>query len=563
MGKTDIRRQLTRVLLIAGLLATLMVTPWVSYDPINIPKLAVLAACGGIALALLLLDFRVFLSSRYRALVVVSALFKIDLLVVLLASSSPFNQQFFGTFGRNTGYLAYVSLLVLFLAAAIGIEKENTEKLLWVLVGAGAISAIYGLVQSARLDPINWNNSYAPVIGFLGNPDFQSSFLGICSVVAVGLLFKLKSSWVFRGGLVVYLLISIYVILKTKAIQGFLVLAVGIAVILYFYLRSNKRLRILRIPYLLLGALAGVLVVFGSLDRGPIAHYLYKLSVTYRGDYWRAGWKMTLNHPFTGVGLDSYGDWYRASRTLAATLRRGPDMTSNAAHNVFLDFSSNGGFPLVIAYLLIIGLTLVSAIRVMRRTKGFDAIHAALFAAWVAYLAQSAISLNQLGLAVWGWILSGALIAYEINTRVVQEETAVRPKTNLKKGRVIKVKGNTPAVSVAVFVGLAVGLALGVPPFLADAKYRTSLTSGSLTVVDNAVTTWPIDGLRLIQGAILLKDSKLEPQALVLAQRAAKYNPRLFDAWRLIYLSTTSTATQKADARAQMKFLDPLNPTLK
>ena len=88
---------------------------------------------------------------------------------------------------------------------------------------------------------------------------------------------------------------------------------------------------------------------------------------------------MTIDHPFTGVGLDSYGDWYRVSRTLAATLRRGPDITSNAAHNVFLDFSSNGGFPLLIAYLLILGLSLVSAIRVVRRTNGFDFIHAGLF----------------------------------------------------------------------------------------------------------------------------------------------------------------------------------------
>jgi len=557
------RRLLARILLIAGPVVTLVVSPWASYDPINIPKLTILLACAGIALALLLVDFRVLLTSPYRSTVVVSVLFKLDLLLVLITSPSPFNQQFFGTSGRNTGYLAYLSLLILFIVAAVGLDRRSTGKLLGTLFGVGAISAVYGLVQSVGWDPINWNNPYAPVIGFLGNPDFQSSFLGICGVVAAAFLFKTKNSWQIRGVLVSYLLVAVYIVSKTKAVQGFLVLAVGVAVVLYLYIRDHGRLKVLRIPYLFLAVVSGVLIVIGSLDKGPLAHYLYKLSITYRGDYWRAGWKMTIDHPFTGVGLDSYGDWYRVSRTLAATLRRGPDITSNAAHNVFLDFSSNGGFPLLITYLLILGLTLVSAIRVMRRTQGFDVIHAALFGAWVAYVAQSAISLNQLGLAVWGWILSGALIAYEINTRESNEPALVNRQRKVNKGRDVKMETGTPAATIAVFIGLIVGLVLGLPPFMADAKYRSSLTTGTATAIESAVTAWPIDGNRLVQSSILMKNSKLEPQALLLAKRAAKYNPRLYDSWKLINTSTTATAAEKAEALARMKLLDPHNSGLK
>jgi O-antigen ligase len=563
MATTGDRRQLGRVLLVAGPLVTLVVTPWMSYDPINVSKLAILLPCAGIALALLIMDFPTLLTSRYRVTIIVSALFKVDLLVVLLTSASPFNAQFFGTNGRNTGYLAYIGLLVLFIASVVGLDKSSTEKLLWALFGTGVLSVLYGLVQSAGWDPIQWRNPYSPVIGFLGNPDFQSSFLGICGVVTVALFFRPKSSWTIRGVLLTYLVASVYVISKTKAVQGFLVLAVGVVVIVYFYIRSNRKLKFLSIPYLVLSAIAGVFVVIGSLNRGPLSHYLYKLSVTYRGDYWRAGWKMTLDHPFTGVGLDSYGGWYRASRTLAATLRRGPDMTSNAAHNVFLDLSSNGGFPLLIAYLLIVGLTVISAIRVMRRTTGFDVIHVALFGAWVAYLAQSAISLNQLGLAVWGWILSGALIAYEINSRVLLEAPTLNRKTKVRVRRNNAMQRSTPAATVAMFSGLAVGLALGMPPFLVDAKFRASLTSRSDTVIERAVTTWPIDGLRLVQASFLMKSSKLDSQALVLAKRAAKYDSRSYEAWMQIYSSTIATGAEKAEARAHMKFLDPHNPNWK
>jgi len=563
MVNTETRRQLVRILLFAGPLITLVVTPWMSYDPINLPKFALLLAGAGIALALLVLNMKVLLDDRYRATVAITAFFTMDLVFVLFTSSSPFNEQFFGTHGRNTGLLAYVALVILFLTAVVSVERSSTEKLLWTLFGAGVISALYGLMQIIGWDPVKWNNPYSPVIGFLGNPDFQSSFLGICGVVATGLAIKTKGSWKVQGTLICYLLLTVYVILKTKAVQGFLVLAIGIAVLLYLYLRTHKRLKVLGIPYLLLSAIAGIAVVVGSLDKGPLAHYLYKASVTYRGDYWRAGWKMTLDHPFTGVGLDSYGDWYRASRTVAATLRRGPDITSNAAHNVFLDFSSNGGFPLLIAYLLILGLTLLSAIRVLRRSASFDTIHATLFAAWVAYLAQSAISLNQLGIAVWGWILSGALIAYEINTREIDEPIATSRQNKGRQGRIIEKQESTASATIAIFTGLIVGLALGLPPFIADAKFRTSLVAGSLIKLESAVTSWPIDGFRLVQGSILLKNSKLEPQALLLAQRAADYNPRFYDAWALINTSNTATAVEKADALAHMKLLDPNNPKLK
>jgi hypothetical protein len=82
-----------------------------------------------------------------------------------------------------------------------------------------------------------------------------------------------------------------------------------------------------------------------------------------------------------------------------------------------LDFSSNGGFPLVLIYLTLMVLVVISAVKLLKRSNGFDPAVAGLIAVWIAYQAQSIISLNQLGLAVWGWIISGLIIGYEINTR--------------------------------------------------------------------------------------------------------------------------------------------------
>lgn len=557
------RRYMSLLLLGLAPFVTFIMNPWNSYDGINIPKFSFLVFGAAILAALLFVDLKLFLDSRYRVAIILSAIFKIDLLIVLLVDSGPFNEQFFGANGRNTGYLTYLCLLILFFTTIISFDKKRAEKLVWSLLAIGSLSLVYGLLQSVKLDPFKWNNPYSPVLGFLGNPDFQSSFLGICGVAALALLFAKKASVKLRAGLGAYLVISAYVIARTKAQQGFLVFLAGAVVVLFFFLHKNKKTEKLSFAYLPIAFVSGVLVVLGSLNKGPLAHYLYKVSVTYRGDYWRAAWKMTTGHPFTGIGLDSYGNWYRSTRTLEATLRRGPEVTSNAAHNVFLDFSSNGGFPLLIAYLLIVGYALFSAMKVIKRSEGFDAPLIALLGAWFAYQVQSLISINQIGLAVWGWVLSGALIAYEISTR--ENAEVVTPKT-VKAGRQgagRKAPQNSGASWIAITLGAIIGLALSLPPYLADASLRSALRSGLTTNLYKAVRQAPLDETRLVYGAQLLGTSKEEANALALSELAAKRDPRFYYAWLQISSNKTSTAAQKADALARMKALDPHNPNLK
>lgn len=558
------RTQISRILVYIGPLVTLAISPWMSYDPVNVPKMAVLVIGAVTVLALLMVDIKNLLDPLHRPLLFITGFFLLDLIVILFAHIKPFEEHFFGTFGRNTGLLTYLSLLIAFLASAVSFRFASARRLLWALIATGFISALYGLIQNFGWDPFKWVNSYSPVFGFVGNPDFQSSLLGICGVVVVALLLGRDSQMKMRAALGVILLLLLFVILRTKAQQGFLVLGAGCAVVLFVFILKNQRIKWLTIPYLVVGTVTSALVVAGMLNKGPLGRHLFKISVTFRGDYWRAGWKMTTQHPVVGVGIDSYGDWYRASRTTAATLRRGPDIVSNAAHNVLLDFSSNGGFPFLIVYLLIVGLVAVSAVRFIRRSKSFDAVHAALLGAWIAYQAQSMISLNQLGIAVWGWILSGALIAYELHSRQeVQTISNVQNRGKAQKGRNVKVASKSPATSLAISLGLIVGLILALPPFIADAKFRSSLKSGSANILQAAATRWPMDDQRLLLGMQVMDQSKLGSYALNLARIAVKHNPRNFDAWRVISLEAGATPAEKSEALQQMKVLDPHNPTVK
>jgi hypothetical protein len=301
-----------------------------------------------------------------------------------------------------------------------------------------------------------------------------------------------------------------------------------------------------------------VAVLVGTLNKGPLASLLYKDSVTYRGDYWRAGLKMTVDNPIFGVGLDSYGDWYRRSRTIEATLRRGPEITSNAAHNVFLDISAYGGFPLVLIYITLMVLVIVSAVKVIKRSKGFNAGFVGLVSGWVAFQAQSIISINQIGLALWGWVLSGLIIGYEINTRDSELVTEKKMGKNSAK------PAQSSAGSVmGMFVGFVIGVLVGMPPYLASVKYKSSLETSNPTVIQEAAYIWPLDATRMIQVSITLNDNKLVSQGLEVAIDAAVAFPDNYEVWKALNGMQSATTEQKAEALAQMKRLDPLNPNLK
>jgi O-antigen ligase len=541
-----------------GLIATtLFVTPLAVVDPINPIKMLVVVPLGFMCLGLFLANRKSVNWGKYRIVLGLVIAFVLWQVLVVVVSSGESNQQLFGSQGRNTGLITYVAFSLVFLGSVVASNSELLARIVKVALIVGSASLGYGVIQARGADPFNWVNPYSPVFGFLGNPNFQSSLLGILGAIAFAKTFDKNLKPQFKALIGFYLLVTLYVIKETASQQGFLVLGLGIGVIVGLYvLHLNP---ILGIGYGILSALGFFAVLFGTLNKGPLGSILYKDSVTYRGDYWQAGWKMTIDNPIFGVGMDSYGDWYRRSRTLVATLRRGPETTSNAAHNVFLDISSYGGFPLLIVYVALVGLVVVSAINVLKRETGFNPAFSGLVGGWVAFQAQSIISINQIGLAIWGWVLSGLIIGYEINTR-----NSVVAETTSKKSRVAGKPAQSSAGSVvALFLSFVLGVLISMPPYVASAKYKSALESGDPTVIQEAAYIWPYEPSRMGQVALALNENNLGIQGLEIAVAATKKFPDNYSIWATLNAMNSATAEQKAQALVQMKRLDPLNPNLK
>jgi len=544
------------LLLWALVAVTLLVTPLWSLDPINPIKMLAVSSVGFMGLGVLLANQKALQLGRFKVPLILICSFVIWQTVVVVASGGEKLQQLFGSYGRNTGLVTYFAFSLLFAVSMVTSNTAFLNRFLVTTLMVGVASLGYGVIQAVGADPIDWVNQYSPVFGFLGNPNFQSSLLGILGAVVITQLLSGSVKAQIKGAYLVYLVVTVYVIRETASQQGFLVLLIGSAISLGVFVYGKSRA--LGYSYLGLAAVGFVAVLIGTLNKGPLASLLYKDSVTYRGDYWRAGWKMTVENPIFGVGLDSYGDWYRRSRTIEATLRRGPDVTSNAAHNVFLDISAYGGFPLLLIYIALIVLVVISSVKVFKRSQGFNAGFVGLVAGWVAFQAQSIISINQIGLALWGWVLSGLIIGYEINTR--GEITVSEKKLGKRAPSQVDASAGT---ALAMFLGLVIGLLIGMPPYLASAKYKGALETGNPTVIQQAAYIWPVDPNRMIQVANALNENKFEEQALKVAIDGVEKFPNNYGMWATLNLMAKATDTQKEQALTQMKRLDPLNPNLK
>ena len=391
-----------------GALTTLAIAPN-NGDVYNFPKLMALIAFAIFSL-LILLTSRSELIYLKTLLGVIGA-FVLSLFLVLLFSGAKISDQLWGAFGRNTGLVAYMCLALILMASAIVSSREALVKTFQFFITTGTISTLYAIAQRFNLDPFPTFTIYRPVVSFFGNPNFQAAFSAMTLICAVGLFFAKDSSKFLRVFLIVYVEATIFVIFETQSLQGIVVSIIGILVFLGIRIFTDSEFFGFRISYSIFVSFLSIISLAGTLNHGPLSRFLYKESVEARGDFWRAGMKMAFDHPVFGVGLDNYGNFYMQSRD-SKTINRDASGMADAAHNVFIDFAANGGVILFATYTALILYTLICAGKALQNSKSFDPLLATLIAVWIGYIAQSVISINQLGVAVWGWIFAGLVIGY-------------------------------------------------------------------------------------------------------------------------------------------------------
>ena len=545
-------KQLAKFLAVGSFLVTILVVTGMGTDPVNLPKLSLLGLISFACVGLLGKDLFSIKSYLASFIPVAAILFMVGLTASYLMGSGPGIQNFYGSYGRNTGSLTYFLFLVLLIAAAKLVELSSYIVIIRYFLYAGIINVIYCYwVILTKKDPIPWTNPYGTILGTLGNPDFVSAFLGMVFSAIFCLIFNKKLNYKIRSGLFVLLPLILYLIVRSKAIQGLLVLSIGMLITFYFLIREKFNSR-MQLYYLSLVTLLSIFAVAGIFQKGIFSSILYKPSVSIRGAYWRAAFEMFKDSPLWGLGLGSFGDSYKKYRDFKSTIVPGLEVSTDAAHNTLLDFLSGGGLLLTIPYLLILGYCLVVSIRFIKSHKEIDFIFSTIFIVWICYLTQSIVSINQIGLAIWGWVFSGLLLSYSLNYTKTEKSGFAN---KVSKPSVYELE---PAKYLVVIANIVLGGLIACLPQYAEFKWSQAAHAGSAGDLIAAMNQFPQSNMRYLQTSKALAGSGMQPEALEALKRSSKFNPDNLDTW--ILLSGTSYGVQNQQyIMGQIQRLDPLN----
>jgi O-antigen ligase len=384
-----------------------------TYDPFNSPKQWVLMIFAAWFVGSLIVsrqsNSQIKIDKEFLRTNALIACFLIPQLISALVSDDIIT-GLIGDVQRRNGFITYLSLSIIFVYVIKFYNSANDGKFIYFILMLTIILATYGFTQSIDRDFASWNNPYNPVILTLGNPNFAAALLGILGTLLFSFLFHKKFHVSTKIFILIVFIFTTFVIHESNSRQGLVNLfaSVGIFVGITIYIKTNKKIGI---SYFILFIFFGALSILGMLQKGPLTEYFYKDSVSIRGYYWRAAWRMFQDEPILGVGTDQYGTYFKLYREFGYPLKYGFDITSSNAHNVFLQFFSTSGFFTGIAYVAITLLIFVKSIKKIRdEDKLVDLHFIGVFSAWIAFQLQSLISIDNIALSIWGWVLGGILL---------------------------------------------------------------------------------------------------------------------------------------------------------
>ena len=546
-SKTQSWASLLMIFSIAAI--TLVLSIW-SVDPFNAPKQSVLVITSIFTFFTILSSINGQTIKIFKLPLVLISIFLIQCLLVLITSSNNFYQDFYGVFTRNNGFITYFSLGLLFINTLLLANSNFLKIFSKSILAIGFLVTLFGLLQYLSLVPNELKTIDRKIVGVFGNTNFQSSFLAFTTIAAFA--FMLDKNTSKNNKFLSYLVfglsaIEIFLIYLSGSSQGIYVALIGISFIVYLKIKSSRNFLVARL-YLVANLSMLLLGVLGTLNKGPLSKVIYDNSVADRGYCMTAGLNMIKSNPIFGVGFDGYGDLYRIFRSNNAVIKKGTDSVCDTSHSVVLDIATFGGLPLLFIYLILITLVMISIIKVVRREKSYNTAFSAMCGVWVGYQIQSVISINQIGIGVWGWVLSGLIIGYEISGRKAKADTKILDSSRF---RIL-----FPAI------GLIIGLFIGIPNYVYGVKFSSAFKTKDAATIVSASISRPYNQYPMWIASYQLLKSNLPKESLVVAQILISEFPNSYDGWRIIHSNPTATNELKATALKQMKRLDPLNKDL-
>jgi O-antigen ligase len=536
------------------------------FDPFSAAKTFVIVTSAFLLAGYGLIDLikgKTIAKDKLRMSFIFASACFILLMLARTLTSADLNLALYGVVGRNSGFFTYLGYVLLFVLAISFIRSNHFFLIIRSFIGAGFLAGFYSLLESFDANPWKMSSRYEGTSGLFGNPNFSGAFLSLTAVASICVLaskFSIQDKYLAGATLT----LSIYGVYTSRALQGYLSVAIGVSVVLLVWLFGKKR----SFGFIGLGLalFAGLVGIAGMLQKGPLTGLLYKGSVSERGDMWRTAVSMIQDQPLWGVGIERYGMYFRQYRDLEQVKRTGVDSFSDNAHNVVLHLTATGGVVIGMIFLLLTLAILVVGIRGLIGSTGEKRTYLTLaLAIWLPIQAQNMISVDTPGVFVWSWILGGAIIA-------LSTEASGAPEKKVNPTKLAQIHPLAPAVSLLC---LALGIGLMIKPAMAQRDFGFAfyidIDKSIPETLENKVkflvnaenqdpgnVTWP----RYSANSLFIDQAWEE--SIAAAERAVKKDPQDWVSWWFMASAYEESGNRVAaiPARTKTAELDPLNTSV-
>jgi hypothetical protein len=359
-------------------------------------------------------DLRIskFASLSLLALIVTS-------LISLLLSDS-FMTSLIGDTGRYSGIASLFSLILISLVATHIRDDEWLNALLALIVGITIVTFL-GALQALKIIDLPTGGGVGST---LGNLDFLSAWIGTTFLIVFVALRELRAHYLYSLG---YGFLSLFVLWKIEAKQGFFDLALTAALISAYFLFRKLGIRSFTAKTWKIIASFAILLWSELIYLIPMAKIQIPgigddPQVSIRADFWFSAAGMFTHNLGFGVGPDNYGNYYEKYRSLHS-VKATEYVLANDAHSSMMQTFATLGFFATLAYLLLILAVLYAAIDLYLRRS--EKRYLLLMLAFFIFYTNALISPITLPHKAIFWLIGGLLLGANFRDKA-QTEVATR-----------------------------------------------------------------------------------------------------------------------------------------
>jgi len=550
-----------------------------SFDPYNSIKLFFLVFFGIILFVNFIFKYdftRIYQTNK--SVTLISGIFLLLLALSTFVNSDNITQSLLGSYGRNNGFLSWVSLILFFLIASYSRNQIFAHIFIRYFLVIGLILGLYAWSQYAKFDLIKilypWFNQSGRIDATFGNTNLFAVFSAFVIIISFGLILdrtvnnKIRIFSIFTLG--IYL-----PFIPIIDFQGRILSIFGLMLLLIIWLIFHESRAVKSIGFLFFAGLfiGSAFVVLSFFKIGPLVSYMadYIPSLRDRVFFWEAALRIITDFPLFGVGIDEMNYWYREYRSPDSVGYRGPvGEGADNVHNIFLQLGATTGFFTLIALIfMFIYIGICCAMVLKNYTNNFSQV--AIVVAWIIFFLQALISFDNLAILFIGFVFSGILVSLSrMTSKSKTDEVFVGLKKN-KNGSPIVIS-KVIAILIALYQLIIVS-AYQVNDLSMHSNWRVikNTVDGNQQVNQVAIDKFIGEVLRSQQSGKRMRSAEQiliygqAIPALKIAEITAKEFPREIQAWNTMarILEGYGKYGLATNARKQLVKLDPLNPELK